>query len=318
MDNICGYGCNKLAKYPPRSGKTKWSCKETYQSCPNICASEKNGMYRKKHNNETKDKIRMKRIGTKVSEETKHKMSQTHKQLISEGKIKFSDRSGKNNSMYDKKHSEDTKKKMSIMHKGKILSDETKKKIGKFSKYNYDRGNVSKEFLNNQGQGFEPMFGNNNPSKRPEVREKIRQSKIGDNNPAKRSEVRKKISEAAKKRFRDSEFLKKFKEGCQAKPNKLELSLHDYITDYKYVGDYSHWIGGKNPDFIDFKNKKIIEVFGDYWHSEEKTGKSCIMHEEERIKHFENYGYLCLIIWEHEFQDNDKLLLKLNNFIKGG
>jgi len=39
------------------------------------------------------------------------------------------------------------------------------------------------------------LRGENNPAKRPEVREKLRLGKLGDLNPAKRPEVRKKISE---------------------------------------------------------------------------------------------------------------------------
>ena len=56
------------------------------------------------------------------------------------------DRSGEKNGMYGRKHSEDSRKKMSESTKG-------------------------------------TMMGDNNPSKRPEVREKIRQSKLGANNP---------------------------------------------------------------------------------------------------------------------------------------
>lgn len=31
---LCGYGCGREAKYPPRKGKTKWSCENSYQNCP--------------------------------------------------------------------------------------------------------------------------------------------------------------------------------------------------------------------------------------------------------------------------------------------
>ena len=52
----------------------------------------------------------------------------------------------------------------------------------------------------------------------------------------------------------------------------------------KYVGDGKVWFEGKNhffnPDFISEKNKQIIEIFGEYWHSSEEDKKI----DEERIK----------------------------------
>jgi len=33
---ICEYGCGQEAKYPPRKGKTKWSCENTTNKCPEI------------------------------------------------------------------------------------------------------------------------------------------------------------------------------------------------------------------------------------------------------------------------------------------
>lgn len=56
------------------------------------------------------------------------------------------------------------------------------------------------------------LYGENNPSKRDDVREKIRLGKIGANNPAKRPEVREKISAAAKNRTASEETKKKMSE----------------------------------------------------------------------------------------------------------
>lgn len=41
------------------------------------------------------------------------------------------------------------------------------------------------------------------------------------------------------------------------------MFFEDFFT---FVGDGKVIIGGKNPDFINEKNKKLIEVYGDYWH----------------------------------------------------
>lgn len=33
---LCGYGCGKPAKYPPRKGRRKWCCNENYQQCDRV------------------------------------------------------------------------------------------------------------------------------------------------------------------------------------------------------------------------------------------------------------------------------------------
>ena len=52
--------------------------------------------------------------------------------------------------------------------------------------------------------------------------------------------------------------------------------------------------------------KKLIELFGNYWHAEEDEGT--------RANHFNNYGFECLIIWERELQNTYRLTSKLKTF----
>lgn len=96
----------------------------------------------------------------------------------------------------------------------------------------------------------------------------------------------------------------------QLKPTKLELALSDLLSDdWKYVGNNEVIIGGKNPDFINVNGqKKLIEIFGRYWHSQED--------EYARPKHFEPYGFKTLIIWEEELQNKENLLAKIEEFEK--
>lgn len=72
---------------------------------------ENNGMYGKKHSEETRLKMSIDRKGRKVSEETRRKLSavNTGRKLTEEQKEKFR---GKNNGMYGKKASDYTKLKM--------------------------------------------------------------------------------------------------------------------------------------------------------------------------------------------------------------
>ena len=93
-------------------------------------------------------------------------------------------------------------------------------------------------------------------------------------------------------------------------PSKPEQSfmgiLNEMGSDFKYVGDGYTFIGGKCPDFINFKNKMIIEIFGSYYH---QNGE-----EELRMKHFETYGYKTMVIWDYELKDTPSVKQKVLEF----
>jgi G:T-mismatch repair DNA endonuclease (very short patch repair protein) len=116
--------------------------------------------------------------------------------------------------------------------------------------------------------------------------------------------------------------LKAILKGCGIKPTKPEILLNSILqqlfpNQYKYVGDGQVIIGGKCPDFININGqKKIIELFGDYWHSKKITGRTKLKEERQRIKHFSRYGYQTLIIWESELKDIDRLIKRIIKFNK--
>ena len=136
-------------------------------------------------------------------------------------------------------------------------------------------------------------------------------------------EYRQKISQITKKLFTDEKFLLAYQNGMHQSPNSKEIYLDNILdelfnNEYEFVGNHSLWIGGKNPDFINKKNKKLIELFGNYWHSEKIVGVDTKTHELDRINHFNDYGYDTLIIWENELDDLTKVkkkLLVFNNVI---
>lgn len=78
---------------------------------------------------------------------------------------------------------------------------------------------------------------------------------------------------------------------------------------FRYVGDGSLFIGGKSPDYIHDSKRLIIELFGDYWHNPSEV--------EPRLKHFSKFGYKGLIIWEHELNDLNIIVPKINSFVGG-
>jgi len=87
------------------------------------------------------------------------------------------------------------------------------------------------------------------------------------------------------------------------KEKELALFLTPY--SYKFVGDGQLWIGGKCPDFWN-GDHKLIELYGDYWHRDNDPN--------ERISHFEQFGFDCLVIWEHELDNREDLRSKIGDF----
>lgn len=98
----------------------------------------------------------------------------------------------------------------------------------------------------------------------------------------------------------------------QESPNGLERKVISIIDNnklpFKFVGDWSFMLGSKCPDFVHVgSSKKLIEVFGDYWHKGEDIGI--------REDYFSKYGYEMLVIWEHEVNENpDEVLIKIQEF----
>jgi len=102
-------------------------------------------------------------------------------------------------------------------------------------------------------------------------------------------------------------------------PNLLERRFASAHPTLMYVGNGAYWrwlpkLGHhKNPDFIlpgpDSEHPKkgvtkIVELFGDYWHSKIFTGKADFDHEQELVAAYAESGYRCLIVWESEFKQN--------------
>ena len=85
------------------------------------------------------------------------------------------------------------------------------------------------------------------------------------------------------------------------KPTKPEQQMIEICEKHKiplkYVGDGSRIIMGLNPDFLCEERRKIVEVFGDYWH---RASVRSIHRPKPRKAIFRRAGYETLILWEHE------------------
>jgi len=97
---------------------------------------------------------------------------------------------------------------------------------------------------------------------------------------------------------------------CQT-PNGAEATLIKVLEKnnlpFKYTGGGDVWLGNRNPDFINTNGKKqAIELFGAYWHP--------VFDVANRIEHYKQYGFDCLIIWEDELANVPKLTHKVKRF----
>ncbi|MHA1437862.1 MAG: DUF559 domain-containing protein [Promethearchaeota archaeon] len=123
-----------------------------------------------------------------------------------------------------------------------------------------------------------------------------------------------------KKRWRNKNYrnktLKVMFDKFNITPNKKEIYLtkslnYLFPNEYKFVGDGQFIIGGFNPDFININGqKKIIELFGDYWHNRPGAKER----DKLRLKTYKKYGYKTLIIWEKELKKEPLLIEKLRRY----
>jgi G:T-mismatch repair DNA endonuclease (very short patch repair protein) len=129
-------------------------------------------------------------------------------------------------------------------------------------------------------------------------------------------ETKHKMSEAHKKSWSNQEHkdyhIKQIFTHMHMKPNIPETKLMSilnglYPNEYEYTGDGKVILNGCNPDFTNINGrKKIIEMFGDYWHRGENP--------HERVDKFAELGFDCLIIWESELKRIDKVIVKIKKF----
>ncbi len=102
-----------------------------------------------------------------------------------------------------------------------------------------------KEILRNN------MLGSNNPcyKKRYSKEERNEMSRIVKKAWVDNSELKDKARKRGLDNFKNEEYLRKFIKGCSSKPNNHEKFLIKHFKNlglnFKYVGNYKKWIGGK-------------------------------------------------------------------------
>ncbi len=179
------------------------------------------------------------------------------------------------------------------------------------------------------------MIGEKNPSKREDVKERIRLKafgrkldvvtkeklsnlKRGDKNPMfgkhhtieaikkmKMSKLGKPNikwkgkhhAESTKEKIRQMRMKQRLPNKFTKPEMKFMRIIRKHNLPYKYTGNGSFWIENINPDFVQTNGKKIcIEIWGDYWHNLPKEIKK----DEKKLEILQKYGWHRIVIWEHE------------------
>jgi len=203
-----------------------------------------------------------------------------------------------------------------------------KEKISKNNRKRYTRGERfgfqigHSDFVTKEGRKRQAlkMIGNlygwqkGKVSNRKGVKLSIEtKDKISKNNWTRKPGAKEKLSKIAKELWKNPEHARK----CLSisLPSSLEkkteyLLKNELKLKYEYTGNGTFLIQRKCPDFVNFDQKKIIEVYGDYWHLRPENRLS----DSKRINIFKEHGYSVLIIWGSEFKDINSLKRKILNF----
>ena len=243
-------------------------------------------------------------LGKHHSKETKSAMSRAHI-----GKV-FSEihKMNMSKSLKGRVFSEEHKRKLSESQKGMVRTKETRIKIGCAHKGIL----LSEAHKNNIAKG---LLGHISTLKGTHLSEEHKR-KLSEANKDRIFSAKHKYNIARQKRkqWKNAEFARMMGRAWQLKPNKPETSILTmletlYPKEWKYTGDFSFMIGGKNPDFVNCNGqKKCIELFGDYWHKDENPNY--------RKRIFAEYGYDTLVIWEHELKQAERVKFRINRFCR--
>lgn len=287
---FCQCGCGQITRVAPNNNKRRgWIKGEHIKFVQGHNSRFAHPMQGRTHSAETINRLRSlphasgeshPMFGKTHTPEVRKRLSESHKGKKQSAELiakRVAGRAGY-------KHSPETLKKIGDGNKGKVMSSEAKRKCSESNKGK--RYSPKTEF----SKGFSPWIKGRNHSE----------------------ETKKRLSETRKKLFLNHDFVKKMAKAWNVKPNKPETFILNLLNDiypgqWKYTGDFSFTINGKCPDFVNCNGqKKIIELFGDYWHRGENP--------EDRAAIFAPFGYETLVIWERELKSPETVIIKIRNF----
>jgi G:T-mismatch repair DNA endonuclease (very short patch repair protein) len=218
---------------------------------------------------------------------------------------------GKPSHRKGKKHSLESRLKMSESHKEQMANSEVRKKMSEVTK------NLWNDFEFRKKQ-IESRKGKNY-SQRTEFKKGLVPWNKGIKFPeeSERSEWQIKVSKLSKERVLKMYQSGKFPKQTNTKPErqiKEELLKRgykegvDFIHQYKFMNEFM-------CDFCFPKQKAIVEVFGDYWHThpikypipKNKMQKNVINIDNKKeayITKIDNNSWTYLVLWESDIKKN--------------
>jgi len=237
-------------------------------------------------------------FGRRLTEEERRIHSERMREVLRDPEIRRS----LSESHRGKIHSEETKAKMRLSMKGLRRSAEARENIKRAAKKRFSVPENNVMYGKKQSDDAKVKIGANS--------RKVAVRLWAD------PEYRNKMSSIHKSRWSDPKLrelaITRMAKAAKRKPNKPETILLDLLNNlypgqWKYVGDFSLVIDGKCPDFVNCNGqKKIIELFGDYWHRGESP--------DDRANIFKPFGYETLVIWERELKEPDAVRTKIIEF----
>jgi hypothetical protein len=116
-------------------------------------------------------------------------------------------------------------------------------------------------------------------------------------------------------------FIKKVLKSLYKRPTSFELKLIDFFKKYQipfdYVGNGDYFIKSKNPDFLYFNKKLVIEVFYSYFKIRDYGSVNRYKRFCKRL--YTSQGFKVIFIDEKIIESNnfeEICLRKINNFVK--
>jgi len=207
---------------------------------------------------------------------------------------------------------------------GRSLPDKTKEKISNALKGKYikekchmygKKGKAHQRWGIKHTEEVKKIIGEKSRGRKQtkeHIEKRVRYLK-GKKRPPFSQEWKDNISKATEKLWANPEYVKAVLYGRGNRPTKPEEIFNQMTSNtICYVGDGKLWWTlpngkHKNPDFKVKDQKKVIEIFGDYWHKNDNP--------QELIDLYKQIGIDCLIIWEKEIHDHpNEVLEKTNKF----
>lgn len=285
--------------------------------------SHNNGWIGCRHTEESKAKMRLAHLGKSHTEETKAKIGRA---------------SLGNKYRLGIPHTDETKAKLRLASLGRIPSKETRTKL-RLSSTGRVHTEETKAKIGRIKKGNKNMLGHHHTE---EAKLKMRLARLGKTITEQNKlalhqanigntyalghkhneETKARMSKSHKSKWQDAEYrdseIRRLRLACCVHPNKpeatiLELLNAKYPEEWKFVGDGSLIIEGLNPDIVNANGRKlIIEVFGDYWHTQKLKPYRL---NEGRVSVYAKYGYKTLIIWVRELNNIKNVMVKIDKFI---